>query len=155
MGVIELTATHDCCRCIALLDKYYSHRYYQIHFAHAELKSQNIRPCSRASSHLKEMYTQEEVKVKYILNSLYAELQQQPLTDVQNVLANSILEFIWKIADHSIWYTSDVYQRKLQLFEVPQAQQSTFDDFAWALLALLCLENEGCLQTPRSGRGLL
>ena len=48
----------------------------------------------RASSHLKETYTREEVEVEYILNSLYTKLQQQALTDVQNVLANSILEFI-------------------------------------------------------------
>ena len=67
------------------------------------------------------MYTREEVEVEYILNSLYAELQQQPSTDIQNVLANSVLEFIWKIANHGIWYTTDAYQRKLQPFEVPQA----------------------------------
>ena len=64
----------------------------------------------------------EEVKVDYILDSLYAELQWQLLTDIQNVLANSILEFIWKIADHSIRYTTDAYWRKLQLFKVPQAR---------------------------------
>ena len=76
----------------------------------------------------------EEVKVKYILYSLYAELQVQPSTDIQNVLANSVLEFIWKIADHSIRYTTDAYQRKLQLFKVPKAQQSSFDDFVWTFL---------------------
>ena len=54
--------------------------------------------------------------------------------DVQNVLANSILEFIWRIADRSICYTTDAYRRKLSLFQVPQARQSSFDDFVWALL---------------------
>ena len=67
------------------------------------------------------MYTQEEIEVEYILDSLYAELQQQPSTDVQNVLANSVLEFIWRIADCSIRYTMDAYWRKLSLFQVPQA----------------------------------
>ena len=80
------------------------------------------------------MYTQEEVEVEYILDSLYAELQQVPMMDMQNVLANSVLEFIWRIADHSIRYTTDAYWRKLLLFQVPQAQQSSFDDFMWALL---------------------
>ena len=88
----------------------------------------------RNSSNLEETFTREEVEVKYILDSLYAKLQLQPSTDIQNVLANSILEFIWKIADRSIRYTTDAYQRKLQLFEVPQAQQSSFDDFVWAFL---------------------
>ena len=63
----------------------------------------------------------EEVEVEYILNCLCARLQIQPLTDVQDVLANSVLEFIWKIANHSIWYTTEMYQKKLQLFKVPQA----------------------------------
>ena len=80
------------------------------------------------------MYTQEEVEVEYILDSLYAQLQQQPSMDMQNVLANSVLEFIWRIADHSIHYTMDAYRRKLLLFQVPQAQQSSFDDFIWVLL---------------------
>ena len=92
------------------MDKYYGHRHYQIHFGHAELERWNFGPCLRAGSHLKEMYTQEEVE--YILDSLYTELQQQPSTDVQNVLANSVLEFIWRIADRSIWYTTDTYRRK-------------------------------------------
>ena len=103
------------------MDKYYSHRHYQIHFAHTKLECRNFGPCRRASSCLKETYTWEEIEVKYILDSLYAELQQQPSTDMQNVLANSILEFIWRIADHSIRCTMDAYQRKLSLFQIPQA----------------------------------
>ena len=117
-----------------MLDKYYGHRHYQIHFAHAELECQNFGPCPRPGTCLEEAYTQEEVEVEYILDSLYAELWQQPSTDVQNVLANSVLEFIWRIADHSIHYTTDAYQRKLSLFQVPQARQSNFNDFVWALL---------------------
>ena len=74
------------------MDKYYGHRHYRIHFAHTKLERWNFRPCPRAGSHLEETYTREEIEVEYILDSLYAELQQQPSTDVQNVLANSILE---------------------------------------------------------------
>ena len=80
------------------------------------------------------MFTREEIKVEYILDSLYTELQVQLSTDVQKVLSNSILEFIWKIVDCSIRYTTDAFQRKLQLFMIPQARQSSFDDFVWALL---------------------
>ena len=116
------------------MDKYYGHRCYQIHFAHAELEHQNPGPCLRTGIRLEEMYTREEVKVKYILDSLYAELRQQPSTDVQNILANTILEFIWRIADCSTHDTTDAYRRKLSLFQVPQARQSSFDDFVWALL---------------------
>ena len=116
------------------MDKYYGHRHYRIHFVHAKLECQNFGPCPRPSTRLEETYTQEEVEVEYILDSLYAELQQQPSTDVQNVLANSVLEFIWRIADHSLRYTTDAYRRKLSLFQVPQARQSSFDDFMWALL---------------------
>ena len=43
----------------------------------------------------------EEIEVKYILNYLYAKLQVKLLTDVQDVLANSVLEFIWKIGNCS------------------------------------------------------
>ena len=67
------------------------------------------------------MYMEEEVEVEYILDFLYAELQIQPSTDVQDVLANNVLEFIWKIANHSIRYTTETYQKKLQLFKVPKA----------------------------------
>ena len=98
------------------------------------IEHQNFGPCPRAGSHLEETYTQEEIETEYILDSLYAKLQQQPSMDMQNVLANSVLEFIWRIADHSIRYTMDAYQRKLSLFQVPQAQQSSFNDFMWALL---------------------
>ena len=150
------------------MDKYYGHRHYRIHFMHAKLERQNFRPHPRPGTRLEEAYTREEVEVEYILDSLYAELWQQPSTDVQNVLANSVLEFIWRIADCSICYTTDTYRRKLSLFQVPQAQQSSFDDFVWALLDRNfeqvrrvtvscsdgpCQENEGYPLTLRSGRG--
>ena len=53
---------------------------------HAELECQSFGPCPRTGTCLKEMYTWEEVEVEYILDSLYAELQQQLSMDVQNIL---------------------------------------------------------------------
>ena len=83
---------------------------------------------------LEETYTREEIEVEYILDCLYAKLQVQLSTDLQNVLANSILEFIWKIADCSSLYTTEMYRRKLQLFGVLQSRQPSFDNFVWAFL---------------------
>ena len=80
------------------------------------------------------MYMREEVELEYILDCLYPKLQIQLSTNVQNVQANSIFEFIWKIADCSIWYTTEMYRRKLRLFTVQQAQQSSFNDFVWTFL---------------------
>ena len=62
--------------------------------------------------------TREEIEVEYILDCLYAELKVQSLPDVQDVLANSVLEFIWKIGDHSDQYTC---RKKLQLFGALQS----------------------------------
>ena len=50
------------------------------------------------------------------------------------MLANSVLEFIWKIGNHSDQYTTDIHRKKLQLFGVLKSQQSSFDDFVWAFL---------------------
>ena len=61
-------------------------------------------------------YTQEEIKTEYILNCLYTELQVQDKPDVQDVLVSSVLEFIWKIGNRSDAYTTEAYQKKLQLF---------------------------------------
>ena len=66
---------HDCYRWIALLDKYYGHRHYRICFAHAKLQSWNDDAQLRNCFDLINTYTREEIKVKYILNCLYAELQ--------------------------------------------------------------------------------
>ena len=81
-----------------------------------------------------DTYTREEIEVQYILNFLYAKLKVQSLPDIQDVLANSAQEFIWKIGDHSNLYTTETYRKKLQLFGVLQSQQSSFDDFVWAFL---------------------
>ena len=56
------------------MNKYYGHRRYQIHFTHAKLERWNFGPRPRTGIRLEETYTREEVKVEYILDSLYAEL---------------------------------------------------------------------------------
>ena len=55
--------------------------------------------------------------MEYILNCLYTELQVQTTPDIQDVLALSVLEFLWKIGNHSDAYTHEAYQKKLQLFQ--------------------------------------
>ena len=68
-----------------------------------------------------DTYTREEIKVQYILDCLYAELKVQSLPDVQDVLANSVLEFIWKIGDCSDLYATETCGKELQLFGVLQS----------------------------------
>ena len=53
----------------------------------------------------------------------------QTITDIQDVLALSVLEFLWKIGNHSDAYTTEAYQKKLQLYKGLQSQQSGFNDF--------------------------
>ena len=74
-------------------------------------------------------YTREEIKTEYILNCLYAELQVQTTSDIQDVLATSMLEFLWKIGNCSDAYTTEAYWKKLQLYRGLQSQQSSFNDF--------------------------
>ena len=131
---IKLIATHDCYRCIALLDKYYGHRRYRIHFTHTELQCRNHDARLRNGLNLIDNYMREDIEVEYILDCYYTELQVQSSPDIQNVLANSVLEFIWKIGDRSSLYITETYRKKLQLFRAFQSQQSSFDDFVWAFL---------------------
>ena len=69
-------------------------------------------------------YTREEIKTEYILNCLYTELP-----DIQDVLASSVLEFIWKIGNRSDAYTTKAYRKKLQLFQGLQSEHPGFGDF--------------------------
>ena len=78
------------------------------------------------------MYTREEIEVEYILDCLFAESKIQKTPEVYNILANSILEFIWKISDWSDLYTTKTYWQKLKMFGGPQSRHSSFDDFIWA-----------------------
>ena len=116
-------------RCITLLDKYYGHQRYWLCFTHANLQCQGDDARSRNCLDLLDNYTREEIETKYILDCLHAELQVQTTPDVQDVLATSILEFLWKIGNHSDAYTTEAYQKKLQLYRSLQSQQSGFNDF--------------------------
>ena len=58
----------------------------------------------------------------------------QSAPDIQDALATSILEFIWKMGNHSDLYTTEAYRKKLQLFGGLQSQWSSFDDFIQAFL---------------------
>ena len=78
---------------------------------------------------LLDNYTREEIKTEYILNCLYAELQVQTKPDIQDALASSILEFLWKIGNCSDANTTEAYWRTLQLYKGLQSQQSGFNDF--------------------------
>ena len=60
--------------CLALLDKYYGHQHYRIHFAHAKLQCQNGDAWLRNCFNLIDTYTREEIKVKFILDCLHTEL---------------------------------------------------------------------------------
>ena len=129
MGVTKLIATHDCCRCIALLDKYYGHQHYCLRFAHANLQCQEDDAQSRDCLNLLNNYSREEIETEYILDCLYAELQVQNVPDVQDVLTSSMLEFTWKIGNRSDAYTTEAYRKKLQLFQGLQSEHPGFGDF--------------------------
>ena len=109
MGVIELIAMHDCCRYIALLDKYYGHQCYRLRLAHANLQCQEDDARSRNCLTLLNNYTPEEIETEYILEFLCAELQVQTTPNVQDALALSILEVLWKIGNHSDAYNTKAY----------------------------------------------
>ena len=59
----------------------------------------------------------EEIEVEFILDCLYAKNKTQKTTDALNIMANSVLEFIWKIGDQSTLYTTDSYQQKLKMYD--------------------------------------
>ena len=63
-----------------------------------------------------DSYTREEIEVEYILDYFYAECKIQRTPDAHNILANSVLEFIWKIAGRSIDYTTLNFQNKLKKY---------------------------------------
>ena len=79
-------------------------------------------------------FTREEIEVKFILNCLFAESQIQRTPDALNIMANSVLKFIWKIGEQSVYYTTVHYQQKLKVYGCLQSKESSFDDFIWAFL---------------------
>ena len=99
-----------------MLDKYYGHCHYHLQFVHADLQCQEDDTQSRNCLDLLSNYTREEIETEYILNCLYTELQVQGELDIQDTLAASVMEFIWKIRNRSEAYTTDAYRRKLEMF---------------------------------------
>ena len=83
--VNELTGYHDCYRCITLLDKYYGHQCYRIHFL---MKSSDIEMIFDLGVTL-IWWTQ--IEVEFILNCLFTKSQIQRTPDALNLLANSVL----------------------------------------------------------------
>ena len=49
-------------------------------------------------------------------------------------MANSVLKFIWKIGEQSVYYTTVHYRQKLKVYGSLQSKESSFDDFIWAFL---------------------
>ena len=71
---------------LALVEKYYGHQNHRLCFAGSELRKWNADVITRGRKDLVDSYTQEEIKVKFILDCLFAEsknqrskLKQQPL----------------------------------------------------------------------------
>ena len=134
MSVIKLIATHDCYRCIALQDKYYSHWHYWLCFTHADLQHREDDAWSRNCLDLIDNYTREEIKTKYILNCLHTELLVQSSSNAQNALATSVLEFIWKIGNRSNAYTTEAYQKNcscIVAFRVSSLISMTLSKLSW------------------------
>ena len=117
-----------------MLSKYYGHWCYQICFAHEELWRQNDDVWSTRCFDLVNLFTREEIEVEFILNCLFAESQIQNIPDALNIMANSVLKFIWKIGEQSVFYTNVCYQQKLRVYDGLQNQESSFDNFIWAFL---------------------
>ena len=120
--------------CIAPLDTYYSHRHYQLRFTHANLQHQGDDAQLRNCLNLIDNYTREEIETEFILDFLYTELQVQTTPDAQDALVTSVLEFLWKIGNCSNAYTTEAYQKKLQLYRGLQSQQSDFNNFVQGFL---------------------
>ena len=75
----------------------------------------------------------EKRQVEFILNCLFAESQIQKTPDALNIMANSVLEFIWKIGEQSV-YSTIHYRQKLKVYGSLRSKESSFDDFIWAFL---------------------
>ena len=138
-------------------DKYYGHQCYQIHSAHEELQHQNDDIRSGSCFNLVDSFTREEIEVEFILNCLFAESQIQNTPDALNIMANSVLEFIWKIGERSAFYTTVHYRQKLRVYSGLRSKESSFNDFIWAFLnrdykETLCVANNVLFQESEAGQ---
>ena len=73
-------------------------------------------------------YTQEEIKVKFILDCLFAESKNQRSTEAHDIMAMSVVEFISKISGQSDLYTTPVFRDRLGWI---QTRTTAFDEFIW------------------------
>ena len=118
-------------RCITLFDRYYRHRRYRIWFAHEQLRRRNSNARAGRWPDLVDLYTREEIEVEYVLDCFYAKCCIQRTSNAHNILANSILKFIWKIAGRSTEYTTLNFWNKLKKYGGLQCKTSCFDNFIW------------------------
>ena len=63
-------------------------------FAGNKLKKQNEDVITRGRKDLVDFYTQEDIKVKFIHDCLFAKSKNQRKTEAHNIMATSVLEFI-------------------------------------------------------------
>ena len=78
---------------------------------------------------LVDYYTQEEIKVEFILDCLFAESRNQRSSEACDIMAKSVLEFISKISGRSDLYTTPVFWGRLGWI---QSQATAFNEFIWA-----------------------
>ena len=101
----------------------------RLHFAGNELRKQNEDVLTGGRKDLVDYYTQEEIKVKFILDCLFAESKNQRHTEAHNIMATSVLEFISKISGQSDLYTTPLFWARLAWI---QSQTTAFNEFIWA-----------------------
>ena len=58
-------------------------------------------------------YTREEIEVKFILDCLFAESKNHRTSEVHNIMAMSVLEFISKIPGQSDLCPTPVYRDRI------------------------------------------
>ena len=98
---------------MALVNKYYGHQNYRLHFAGEELQRRNADVISGGRNDLIDNYTREEIEVEFILDCLYVRSKNQRTTEAHNIMAMSVLEFISKIPVRSDLYTTSVSRDRI------------------------------------------
>ena len=96
------------------------------------MKKRNSNARAGRQLDLVDLYSRKEIEVEYILDCFCAECKIQQTPDAHNILANSVLEFIWKIAGRSTDYTTLNFRNKLRKYSGLRRRTSSFDDFIWA-----------------------
>ena len=81
-------------------------------FASLPTNSENVDVITRGRKDLVDYYTREEIKVKFILDCLFAESRIQRSTEASDIMVTSVLEFISNISGRSDMYTKRVFQSR-------------------------------------------